>query len=407
MINYSEDNIMGAFIMSDYAKTKLPSVNPKWFNDFNSRVVTIMQQLYFDSKPIALHTLFPFFKEYAMELTDFTRKFVTDKTLDYDLLLLEVNYKKTKLVDDIAKIDFNDELSDLQNKLDICIQESRISVKNQVKPMSKVIGNVLDELQQRIDRGNTLEGIPTGWRYLDKYIGGWSKGNLVVIGARPGMGKTALGLNFCIEGCKFAKYLFVSIEMSDEELAKRQISYFSNIENYKIRNASMTSKDIENISQMLYQNQHDFDVIDSKDNNVFSIISVCKLLKARKGLDVVVIDYLQKMDANEKDTRKNVATISTALKNFARETGVTVIALAQLNRDGKEDRPQLTDLKESGQIEQDADVVLFPYRPSYYLDVKPDVEMDCELIIGKNRHGQCIDIPMSFEGKYTRYKEII
>jgi len=291
--------------------------------------------------------------------------------------------------------------------LDICIQESRISIKNQVKPMSKVIGNVLDELQQRINRGNTLEGLPTGWKYLDKYIGGWSKGNLVVIGARPGMGKTALGLNFCIEGCKFAKYLFVSIEMSDEELAKRQISYFSNIENYKIRNANMTSKDIENISEMLYQNEHDFDVIDSKDNNVFSIISVCKLLKARKGLDVVVIDYLQKMDANEKDTRKNVATISTALKNFARETGVTVIALAQLNRDGKEDRPQLTDLKESGQIEQDADVVLFPYRPSYYLDVKPDIENDCELIIGKNRHGQCIDIPMSFEGKYTRYKEIL
>jgi hypothetical protein len=115
MINYSEDNIMGAFIMSDYAKTKLPSVNPKWFNDFNSRVVTIMQQLYYDSKPIALHTLFPFFKDYAFQLTDFTRKFVTDKTLDYDLLLLEVNYKKTKLVEDIAKIDFNDELNDLQN----------------------------------------------------------------------------------------------------------------------------------------------------------------------------------------------------------------------------------------------------------------------------------------------------
>lgn len=402
-----EENVMGALIMSDYAKTKLPSINPKWFNEFHQRLVIVMQQLYFDNKPIALHTLFPFFREYAFQLTDLTRKFITDKTLEYDLLVLESSYKKNKLIQDIQQIDFNADLNDLQNKLDIINQESRISVKNQVKPMSKVIGKVLDELQIRIDNDNHLEGLPTGWRYLDKYIGGWNKGNLVVIGARPGMGKTALGLNFCIEGSKYGKYLFVSIEMSDEELAKRQISYFSNVENYKIRNASITKKEIENISAMLYSQDSDFDVIDSKDNNVFNIISTCKLVKAKKGLDVVVVDYLQKLDANERDTRKNVSVISTALKNFARESGVTVIALAQLNRDGKEDRPQLTDLKESGQIEQDADVVLFPYRPSYYLDVKPEIENDCELIIGKNRHGQCIDIPMSFEGKFTRYKEII
>lgn len=402
-----EENVMGALIMSDYAKTKLPSINPKWFNEFHQRLVIVMQQLYFDNKPIALHTLFPFFREYAFQLTDLTRKFITDKTLEYDLLVLESSYKKNKLIQDIQQIDFNADLNDLQNKLDIINQESRISVKNQVKPMSKVIGKVLDELQIRIDNDNHLEGLPTGWRYLDKYIGGWNKGNLVVIGARPGMGKTALGLNFCIEGSKYGKYLFVSIEMSDEELAKRQISYFSNVENYKIRNASITKKEIEGISELLYSQDSDFDVIDSKDNNVFNIISTCKLVKAKKGLDVVVVDYLQKLDANERDTRKNVSVISTALKNFARESGVTVIALAQLNRDGKEDRPQLTDLKESGQIEQDADVVLFPYRPSYYLEVKPEIEMDCELIIGKNRHGQCIDIPMSFEGKYTRYKEII
>ena len=406
-MNELEENVMGALIMSDYAKTKLPSINPKWFNEFNQRLVIVMQQLYFDNKPIALHTLYPFFREYAFQLTDLTRKFITDKTLEYDLLVLESNYKKNKLIQDIQQIDFNNDLSDLQNKLEIINQESRVSVKNQVKPMSKVIGKVLDELQLRIEKGNQLEGLPTGWRFLDKYIGGWNKGNLVVIGARPGMGKTALGLNFCIEGSKFGKYLFVSIEMSDEELAKRQISYFSNIENYKIRNAMVTKKDIQDISKLLYQQEGDFDVIDSKDNNVFNIISLCKLVKAKKGLDVVVVDYLQKLDANERDLRKNVSVISTALKNFARESGVTVIALAQLNRDGKDDRPQLTDLKESGQIEQDADVVLFPYRPSYYLDVKPEIENDCELIIGKNRHGQCIDIPMSFEGKYTRYKEII
>ena len=407
MNNYLEDNVVGAFIMSDYAKTKLPSVNPNWFNDFNKRVVVIMQQLYLDSKPIAMHTLFPFFKDKAFELSQLTSKFYSDATIEYDLLQMEVMYKRKKIVEEIQNLDLDCELHEIQNKLEIINQESRVSLKNQVKPMSKVVGAVLDELQKRIERGTTLEGIPTGWRYLDKYIGGWNKGNLVVVGARPGMGKTALGLNFCIEGCKYAKYVFVSIEMSDEELAKRQISYFSKIENYKIRNATMSLKDVQNISTQLYAQEHDYDVIDSKDNNVFNIVSMLKLQKAKKGLDVVIIDYLQKMDAGERDTRKNVSVISTTLKNFARESGITVIALAQLNRDGKDDRPQLTDLKESGQIEQDADVVLFPFRPSYYLDVKPDVEEDAELIIAKNRHGQCTDIPVVFEGKYTKYYEKI
>jgi replicative DNA helicase len=393
--------------MSDYAKTKLPSVTPTWFSDFNKRVVVIMQQLYLDAKPIAMHTLFPFFKDKAFELSQLTSKFYSDATIEYDLLQMEVMYKRKKIVEDIRNLDLDCDLHELQNKLEIINQESRVSLKNQVKPMSKVVAGVLDELQKRIERGTTLEGIPTGWRYLDKYIGGWNKGNLVVVGARPGMGKTALGLNFCIEGCKFAKYVFVSIEMSDEELAKRQISYFSKLENYKIRNATMSLKDVENISTQLYNQEYDYDVIDSKDNNVFKIVSMLKLQKAKKGLDVVIIDYLQKMDAGERDTRKNVSVISTTLKNFARESGITVIALAQLNRDGKDDRPQLTDLKESGQIEQDADVVLFPFRPSYYLDVKPDIEDDAELIIAKNRHGQCTDIPVVFEGKYTKYTERI
>jgi replicative DNA helicase len=118
----------------------------------------------------------------------------------------------------------------------------------------------------------------------------------------------------------------------------------------------------------------------------------------------VVIDYLQKLDAGGKDMRTNVGLASTALKNFARELGITVIALAQLNREAKNSRPELTELKESGQIEADADVVLFPFRPAYYEDVRPAVE-DAVIVIAKNRHGQCVDIPCTFEGALTRYKE--
>ena len=156
------------------------------------------------------------------------------------------------------------------------------------------------------------------------------------------------------------------------------------------------------MTQYLYNT--DFHIIDTKDNSVFNIISLLKVHKAKFGLDVVVIDYLQKLNAGGKDLRTNVGLASTALKNFARELGITVIALAQLNRDGKNSRPELTELKESGQIEQDADVVIFPFRPSYYEEVKPEVE-DAVVIIAKNRHGRLCDIPCTFEGGLTRYRE--
>ena len=122
MNNYLEDNVVGAFIMSDYAKTKLPSVNPNWFNDFNKRVVVIMQQLYLDSKPIAMHTLFPFFKDKAFELSQLTSKFYSDATIEYDLLQMEVMYKRKKIVEEIQNLDLDCELHEIQNKLEIINQ---------------------------------------------------------------------------------------------------------------------------------------------------------------------------------------------------------------------------------------------------------------------------------------------
>jgi replicative DNA helicase len=191
--------------------------------------------------------------------------------------------------------------------------------------------------------------------------------------------------------------------MSEDELAERMIADLINVENYKVRNAKLTMPELESVVTKM-GTQSDYHVVDTKDNNVYNIISMLKIHRAKYGLDVVVIDYLQKLEAGGRDLRTNVGMASTALKNFARELGITVIALAQLNRDGKNARPELTELKESGQIEQDADVVLFPFRPSYYDEIKPDVE-DSMVIIAKNRHGKCVDIPTLFYGPQTRYRE--
>jgi replicative DNA helicase len=400
-----ENNILACFLMSDKAKAFLPRVQPQWFTGWHQSIVKTMQDMYNQNEPIGMHTLYSYYKDKAYDIAKLANAYVTDVSIERELLYMEVEFAKKYLIEELSKVKTDWDLHDIQTHLETINHNSRVKSKNDIVKMSQIVGSKLDEIEQRMISGNHMKGIRTGWMSLDKYMGGWNKGNLVVVGGRPGMGKSALGLNFCIDGSPFAKYVFVSIEMSADELAERVIADMSNIENTKVRNAKLSFEQLELLSNKMY-NQSDFHVIDTKDNNVFNLISLIKVLRAKYGIDVVVIDYLQKLDAGGRDLRTNVGLASTALKNFARELGITVIALAQLNRDGKNARPELTELKESGQIEQDADVVLFPFRPSYYEDIKPEVE-DAVVIIAKNRHGRLCDIPCTFTGGLTRYKENI
>jgi replicative DNA helicase len=255
-----------------------------------------------------------------------------------------------------------------------------------------------------------MTGIPTGWRYLDKYIGGWNKGNMVVIAGRPGSGKTAIALSLALDASVVADVLFISLEMSKEELAKRYLSYIGEIENYKIRSAKLTINDLESVTKVLMNQNTNFYIDDGSNADINEIVGKIKLHKAKHGLNIVFIDYMQLIKSHQKVREQEIAHISRTLKLLAKELEITIVALAQLSRETEkrsDKKPMLSDLRESGQIEQDSDIVLFPFRPAYYSDDKPDIEMDAELIIGKNRHGQCVSIPMSFEGAYTRYKEIL
>ena len=399
-----ENNLLAAILSSDYAKTFLPKLNPDWFTDWHKGLVRTMQDMYIHNEPIALHTVYQYHKDRAKDIGLLINTYSTDATVEKDILSLEVEYKQKHLLNNLTNIKADWGLKEIQDYLEKINHESRITLTNEVLPISKVMGQKIDEIEERVKTGNKMKGLQTGWRTLDKYLGGWNKGNLVVVGGRPGMGKSALGLNLCRDGMQFNKYLFVSVEMSADELAERMLADMTNIENSKIRNANVNEIDLRRMVDTL--NEANFDIIDTKDNNIYNIISLIKIHRAKFGLDVVVIDYLQKLNAGGRDARTNVGNASTALKNLARELGITVIALAQLNRDGKNARPELTELKESGQIEQDSDVVLFPFRPAYYEDVKPDVE-DAVVIIAKNRHGRLCDIPCTFTGALTRYRENI
>ena len=403
-----EINIVASFMQSDYAKAFLGKTDARWFSGFHRQVVQVMKDMYKANEQITVNALFKMFPDKAMEISQIYTAICSDKGIQRDLLILELDYKKKHLWETLMSLDEKKPIDTIQKEVAQALEESRISVLDRSYTMSEVTGHVLDDISKAVERGEKLQGISTGWRYLDKYIGGYHKGNLIIIGGRPGMGKSAIGLSLCVDACKWANMLFYTIEMSKEELAQRYISYFSQMENYKVRNAAMTNDDIQRISQQLYTSGKDFYIIDSVNRQIDHITSQIRLHKVKHGVDVVVIDYMQLIEGHGKTRYEMVSDASKRLKQLAKELGITVIALAQLKREDKADvKPSLSDLKESGQLEQDADVILFPFRPSYYLDVKPDYETDAELIIAKNRHGVCGMIPVTFEGKFTRYKEQI
>ncbi len=403
-----EINIVASFMQSDYAKAFLGKTDPLWFSGFNQHIVRALKDMYYSAQPISVNALFKIFPQQAYELSQIYSAISSDKSIESDLLILEFEYKKKQLMNDLMQIDEKKSLAEIQSVLSESLEKSRISVLDRSFTITQVSGEVLDRIADAVNRGDNLQGISTGWKYLDKFMGGYHKGNLIIVGGRPGMGKSALGLSLAVDCCKWAKVLFYTIEMSKEELAQRYISYFSNIENYKIRNASITLAQIEDMSNTMYSMDKDFHIIDSTNRHIDHISAQIRLHKIKYGLNIAIIDYLQLIDGNAKSRYEIVSEASKRLKQLAKELGITVIALAQLKREEKaSDKPSLSDLKESGQLEQDADVVLFPFRPSYYLEDKPEIELDAELIIAKNRHGQCGSIPMAFEGKFTRYKEIL
>jgi replicative DNA helicase len=403
-----EINIVASFMQSDYAKAFLGKADPLWFSGFNQHIVRALKDMYYSAQPISVNALFKIFPQQAYELSQIYSAISSDKSIENDLLILEFEYKKKQLMNDLMQIDEKKSLAEIQSVLSESLEKSRISVLDRSFTITQVSGEVLDRIADAVNRGDNLQGISTGWKYLDKFMGGYHKGNLIIVGGRPGMGKSALGLSLAVDCCKWANVLFYTIEMSKEELAQRYISYFSNIENYKIRNASITLAQIEDMSNTMYSLDKDFHIIDSTNRHIDHISAQIRLHKVKYGLNIAIIDYLQLIDGNAKSRYEIVSEASKRLKQLAKELGITVIALAQLKREEKaSDKPSLSDLKESGQLEQDADVVLFPFRPSYYLEDKPEIEMDSELIIAKNRHGQCGSIPMAFEGKFTRYKEIL
>jgi replicative DNA helicase len=310
---------------------------------------------------------------------------------------------------------------------------------------SQALTTAVDMAAKAFQRDGSLSGIATGLRDLDTKMGGLQASDLIIVAGRPGMGKTALATNIAYNIAKAHRAEvqpdgtmksvnggivgFFSCEMSAEQLATRILAEQTSIASSMIRRGGISEADFEKIRDYSIELQSLPLYVDETGGlSISQLTARARRLKRQKGLDMIVIDYIQLLQGSGKksDNRvQEVTEITTSLKALAKELNVPIIALSQLsrqveNRDDK--RPQLADLRESGSIEQDADVVIFVYREEYYLANKeprigtPEYEKwqldmslvhgKAEIIIGKQRHGPTGTVEVQFEGQFTRFSDL-
>lgn len=405
-----ERMILSNVLFYNDAKHFLPRINKNWFTDKVSvKLIEVMTEMYYNNIEIDYVSLSKHFeRKEVIEIIQLQQEASGIMDLKPHLLQLEYEYIKRQVVAGVLALNIEKDLEGLVGDIQKVLDETTFSTHKEPSSIVKVTNKVVDQIVYNAEKGGTLTGKPTGWQFLDKYIGGYNEGDLIVMAGRPGMGKTAIALTLTKEFAqRGGKALFISLEMSNEQLAKRYISLIGDIENWKIRNGVLKSHEIEQVCNIANNQQIEFFIDDDVDSRIAQIKAKAKLHKSRKGLDLLVIDYIQLIKGTKTNREQEVAEISRTLKLLAKELKITVMILAQLSRKSEEradKRPMLSDLRESGAIEQDADIVMFPFRPMYYEQDKPEVE-DAELIIAKNRNGECVTIPTYFEGKYTIYRE--
>lgn len=291
---------------------------------------------------------------------------------------------------------------------------------NGPKKLSDVIINdVYDRLGKITgeDR-DQYKAIPTGFGMLDKYIAGLNKSDFILIGARPAMGKTSFALNLAQNVVNVGKKcLFFSLEMTKEQLAERILSANAGVPSNKLRTGELTADEwtrLGNAAGKLESLELWLD-----DTSAITVPEIKSITKRMKDVDVIFIDYLGLIQsAVRKENRvQEVTEITKSLKMMAKDLNIPVVCCAQLSRAtdgrGKSHKPQLSDLRESGSIEQDADIVMFLYRPDYYKSEGNNEELQenadpnaTELIVAKNRHGDIGSVEMTFDKEFTRFRSI-
>jgi len=424
----AEQSVLGAILLdSDCVPEVMQYVRPEsFYRQQHQQIFSIVMRKFIASEPIDFITIldevcregiFPTEQDAKIYLTQLAQIVPTTVNVvsyarivkeKYYLRSLVTTFEKVVLASRDQSADSN-VLMDMAEQSIFDIRQGRDS--SGLVPVSDVLVSTFDRLQRLggADRDEYL-GIPTGYTGVDRVTTGLNKSDLLVLAARPGMGKTAFALNLAMNVARQGKKVAIfSLEMSNEQLVERLLSSEAFIPSDRMRKGQLTSDDWVNLavaSQSISEMPIYLD-----DTAGITIGDMKSKLRRLRGVSFVVIDYLQLMQSGAKRNENRVQEVSEmtrALKIMAKEFAIPVLVLSQLSRGPEsrtDKRPMLSDLRESGSIEQDADIVFFLYRDSYYNDECEEPGI-AECIVAKNRHGETGIIKLGWDGQYTKFRNV-
>jgi replicative DNA helicase len=459
----AEQALLGAILVNNEALYRVSDfLEPRHFVEhIHQRIFELSVTLIRSGKlatPVTLKTFLPADLDIAgLSLNQYLARLAAEATTiinaeDYGRVIYDLAIRRDliKIGEEMVNVAYDapvdssprDHIEDAERKLFEVAESGRYEAGFQ--GFTNALTKAVDMAARAYQREEKLSGLPTGLRDLDTYMGGLQSSDLIIIAGRPGMGKTALATNIAynvahaflprtkadgtIEAMEGGRVGFFSLEMSAEQLATRIISEQTEIPSSTIRRGQISDADFDKIVAFSESMQKlPLHIDETGGLSIAQLAARARRLKRQRGLDLLVIDYIQLIQGSTRRAQEGrvqeVTEITTNLKALAKQLNVPIIALSQLSRqvENREDKkPQLADLRESGSIEQDADVVLFVYREAYYLgNSEPrdrnsqehgewqakfeKVKYEAEVIIGKQRHGPTGTIPLHFNGQFTRF----
>ena len=426
----SEQSILGSIILDkDAIITVAEIINPgDFYKEAHKIIYESMLSLNSSNEPIDLITLIEELrKEGHLDnvggisyLTSLSTIVPTTSNVRYYANIVKEKSVMRQLIkasNEIINLGY-DASTDVQEILDKAEKNifdiSQEKSGDDIQPINLVLQDTFDMIERLCTEKSEVTGITTGFADLNKKINGLQRTDLILVAARPAMGKTAFSLNLvqnaALKGD--ASVAVFSLEMSKEQLVQRMLSAQSNVELSKIKTGTLSESDWPRIiDAMAVLSEANIYIDDTPGIKISEIRSKCRRLKIEKGLDFILIDYLQLMEGAGKNENRQqeIAKISRSLKILAKELNCPVVALSQLSRSPelrKDHRPILSDLRESGSIEQDADIVMFLYRDEYYHDDSEKKNIG-EVIVAKNRHGETGTVELVWFGQVQKFADKI
>jgi replicative DNA helicase len=432
-----EEAVLGALMLD---KDALPVVidilrGESFYSDAHTAIFKAMLRLFERSQPVDMLTVTEELKKSgeldkiggAYYLVELTNRVASAANIEYHARIISQKHIQRELIRVSTKTikDAFEDTTDVFQLLDEA-EQGLFSITQQnlsrgYEGMSSLLSKLQKQMEELTEKEDGLTGVPTGFTELDRITSGWQPSDLIIVAARPGMGKTSFTLALAKNAaCDFNKPVALfSLEMSSVQLVQRLVSLESEISGSKMRNGNLEDYEWQQLhSAIESMSEVPIFIDDTPSINVFELRAKCRRLKMQHDIQMIVIDYLQLMSGGSEKSSGNreqeISSISRALKGLAKELSVPVIALSQLSRAvetrGGNKRPMLSDLRESGAIEQDADIVSFIYRPEYYGILEDEegnsLKGTAEIIIAKHRNGALDTVKLKWEDQYAKFSNL-